>query len=257
MRLYIASDVHLEFGEPWEPADLDYDVLVLAGDIHLGAKGFTRFRGWMGRWMVYVAGNHEFYGQNLPATIRELHSKSAEGERVGSFFLEKSSTVIDGVRFLGTTLWTDFKLFGVDRRDEAMAYAERTMDDYRKIIAIKDGPTKVMLAPQDTLRFHERAVEWLARELAKPHPGPTVVVTHHAPSMQSIAPKFRADLVTAAFASNLEAMIEEHQPAVWIHGHSHVACDYHIGATRVVANPRGYPGERFTDFRQRLVVVVV
>lgn len=256
IKLAIYSDVHLEFGEPWEPADMDFDVLVLAGDIHVGTKGFRLFRGWMDRWMLYVAGNHEFYGQNLPATIRELHGLGAEGERVGSFFLEKSSVILDGVRFLGTTLWTDFELFGADRQAEAMAAAEKVMTDYRKIVAIKDGPTKVMLAPQDTLRFHERAREWLTRELAKPFDGKTVVVTHHAPSLQSIAPRFRTDLATAAYASNLESLIEDHQPALWIHGHTHVACDYRIGATRVVANPKGYPGERFTDFRQRLIVEV-
>ncbi|NMG42645.1 hypothetical protein GPA22_02710 [Aromatoleum toluvorans] len=116
MKLYIASEVHLECGEPWEPADCNLDVLILAGDIHVGTKGWKRFRGWRDRWMLYVADNHEFYGQSLPATLRELHGKSAEGERVGSFFLEKSSTVNDGVRFLGTTLWTDFKLFGEPRR---------------------------------------------------------------------------------------------------------------------------------------------
>lgn len=256
MKLAIYSDVHLEFGEPWMPADMDFDVLVLAGDIHVGTKGFKLYRGWMDRWVVYVAGNHEFYGQYLPATIRELHGKSAEAERVGLFFLEKSSVTLDGVRFLGCTLWTDFCLFGADRQADAMAAAEKTMTDYRKIVAVKDGPTKVMLAPQDTLRFHERAREWLAKELAKPHAGPTVVVTHHAPSIQSIAPRFRADLATAAYASNLEPLIEEHQPALWIHGHTHVACDYHIGATRVVANPKGYPGEAGTGFRQRLVVEV-
>ncbi|WP_407280870.1 metallophosphoesterase [Aromatoleum evansii] len=256
MKLGIASDVHLEFGEPWEPADLDYDVLVLAGDIDVGTKGFKRFRGWRGRWMIYVAGNHEFYGQNMPATVRQLHGLRAEAERAGSFFLEKSSTVVEGVRFLGTTLWTDFQLFGTHRRGEAMNAAEEQMTDYRKIVALKDGPTKVMLSAVDTLRIHEYARDWLAHELAQPHDGPTVVVTHHAPSIQSIAPRFRGDLVTAAYASNLEGLILEHQPTLWIHGHSHVACDYRIGATRVVANPKGYPGETFVGFQPRLVVEV-
>ncbi|NMG42644.1 hypothetical protein GPA22_02705 [Aromatoleum toluvorans] len=137
-----------------------------------------------------------------------------------------------------------------------MNTAEQEMTDYRKIIAVKDGPTKVMLSPADTLRFHLRACEWLENELAKPHDGPTVVVTHHAPSIQSIPPRFRADLVSAAYASNLEALIEEHQPALWVHGHSHTACDYRIGATRIIANPKGYPGEGGTDFRQNLIVEI-
>lgn len=209
MKILVASDIHLEFGERWMPPDIDYDVLVLAGDIHVGTRGFSLYRGWMDRWMIYVAGNHEFYGQNMPATVRQLQGLGAEAERVGSFYLEKSSTEIDGVRFLGCTLWTDFCLFGGDRQAEAMAVAEETMADYAKIIVAKDGPTKVKLAPRDTLRFHERARDWLTRELAKPHDGPTVVVTHHAPSIHSIAPRFCDDLVSAAYASNLEPLIEE------------------------------------------------
>ncbi|AKU11646.1 Metallophosphoesterase [Azoarcus sp. CIB] len=256
MRLYIASDIHLEFGERWMPSDLDYDVLVLAGDVHSSTKGFKLFRGWMGRWMIYVAGNHEFYGRNMPATVRQLQGLGAEAERDGSFFLEKSSTVIDGVRFLGTTLWTDFELFGADRRSEAMDAAEGQMTDYFKIVILKDGPTAVLLAPSDTRRLHAYARDWLAHELARPHDGPTVVVTHHAPSMQSIAQRFRDDLVTAAYASNLEALIQEHQPALWIHGHTHVACDYNIGSTRILANPKGYPSELATGFRQNLIVQV-
>lgn len=256
MKLLIASDIHLEFGERWMPPDLDYDVLVLAGDIHVGTRGFALYRGWMDRPMLYVAGNHEFYGRVLPATIREFHGLGAEGERVLSFFLEKSSVVLDGVRFLGCTLWTDFALHGAAMQDTAMAVAEECMADYAKIVAIKDGPTKVMLAPQDTLRLHQHSRDWLARELAKPHDGPTVVVTHHAPSIHSIAPRFCDDLASAAYASNLEPLIEQYQPAAWIHGHTHVAVDYHIGATRIVANPRGYPGETYVGYRPRLVVEV-
>lgn len=256
MKLLIASDIHLEFGERWMPPDIDYDVLVLAGDIHVGTRGYKLYRGWMDRPLLYVAGNHEFYGRVLPATIREFHGLGAEGERVLSFFLEKSTAEIDGVRFLGCTLWTDFEVFGCDRRDEAMAVAVRTMRDYWKIYVAKDGPTKVLLSPHDTLRFHKQSREWLAKELAKPHDGPTVVLTHHAPSVRSIPPRYRDDLVSAAYASNLEPLIEEFQPAAWIHGHTHVGVDYHIGATRIVCNPRGYPGETFVGYGPRLVLEI-
>lgn len=256
MKLLVASDVHLEFGEPWQPADADYDVLVLAGDIHVGTAGWKFFSSEREAAMVYVAGNHEFYGQHLPATLRALHRLGAEGAGRGAFFLERSSTVIEGVRLLGCSLWTDFCLFGGERQCAAMEAAERAMTDYRKIVIAKDGPTKVMLAAQDTLRLHQQARDWLAREFARPHEGPTVVVTHHAPSIHSLAPRFRADRVSAAYASNLEALIEEYQPALWLHGHTHTACDYRIGATRVVANPKGYPGEHGTGFRPALILEV-
>ena len=256
MKLLIASDIHLEFGERWMPPDIDYDAIVLAGDVHVGIKGFRLYGGWMDRWMVYVAGNHEFYAQNLPATVRQLQGLGAEAERVGSFYLEKSSTEIDRVRFIGCTLWTDFCLFGAGRQAEAMAVAEERMADYHKIIVAKDGPLKVRLKPADTLRMHHQSRAWIERELAKSHDGPTIVVTHHAPSLQSVPERFRDDLIAAAYASDLEAVIDRYQPALWIHGHTHVAVDYHIGATRIVANPRGYPGETYAGFRPRLVVEV-
>lgn len=255
MKLYVASDLHLEFGNDWKPLDIDYDVLVLAGDIHKTTKGFRRYRGWNDRRMVYVAGNHEFYRQNLPATLREFQGLRAESELAGSFFLEKSSAEIDGVRFLGCTLWTDFLVHGEALQADAMTIAGDEMSDYSSIVILKDGPTKVKLAPDDTLRLHQQSRAWLERELAKPHDGPTVVVTHHAPSIRSVE-RYRSDLISAAYASNLEALIERYQPALWIHGHSHTACDYQIGQTRVVCNPRGYPAETFTGFRPRLVIEI-
>ena len=82
-----------------------------------------------------------------------------------------------------------------------------------------------------------------------------MVVTHHGPHEKSIAPKFRDTLLTAAFISDLSAVIETHQPALWVHGHTHVSFDYAVGDTRVLCNPYGYPGEN-RRFDPRLVVEV-
>lgn len=252
MKLLIASDLHLELGEPWEPPPVDYDVLVLAGDIDAGTRGFERFRSQDSRPLVYVCGNHELYGRSLPAALDELRALSY-GD---SYFLENSSAVIDGVRFLGAMLWTDFELHGLAKRREAMAVAAEQMRDYELIYVSKDGPKATRLTPVDTLRLHQESRAWLTCELAKSHSGPTVVVTHAAPSLQSIALRFRTDLISAAFASDLEALIEEYQPTLWVHGHTHNHADYCLGRTRVIGNPRGYPGERFVGFRDGLVIEV-
>lgn len=156
-------------------------------------------------------------------------------------FLEKSSVELGGVRFLGATPWTDFVLFGKDRQEEAMAAAERCMNDYRVISVARDGPTRVPLSARDALRFFGKSSAWLERRLAEPFDGPTVVVTHHLSAWGSVSTRHRDDLVTAAFASDLSPLVERYQPALWIHGQTHEACDYLIGQTRIVCNPRGYP----------------
>jgi Icc-related predicted phosphoesterase len=99
------------------------------------------------------------------------------------------------------------------------------------------------LLPSDTLAFHEAAVAWLDRTLAEPHNGPTVVVTHHAPSPRSVPHFYRGSLLSPAFNSNLEPLIRRYQPELWVHGHTHWSVDYAIGRTRLYSNQKGYPGE--------------
>ena len=114
------------------------------------------------------------------------------------------------------------------------------MNDYRHILA--DMRDKVRIIPATTLARHRRSVAWLDRALAEPFDGPTVVVTHHAPHLGSVAPRFK-DPITSAFVTDLEWLILKHQPALWVHGHMHTGFDYKVGATRVLANPRGYRTE--------------
>jgi Icc-related predicted phosphoesterase len=97
----------------------------------------------------------------------------------------------------------------------------------------------------------------LAKSLSQPFSGKTVVVTHHSPSSRSVAQRFAQDLLTPAFASNLEEMMGSHRVALWIHGHMHDPFDYEIFGTRVVCNPRGYAPFALTpSFRADFVVEV-
>lgn len=279
MRLYIASDLHLEFGQPWMPRDIDYDVLVLAGDIHKSTKGFQLFKGWMDRPVIYVSGNHEFYGQVMSDVITDFRRLARKPEFSNTYFLERDAAVIGDVRFLGTTLWTDFRLFGDEVRDQAMAVTEAALNDFRLIstaprrgsndraaqtVALASAEIEGLPRPNVsrpltaayTVKLFEKSLVWLESELAKPFPGKTVVVTHHLPAWGSVAPRFQQDLVSAGFASDLSDLILRHQPSLWIHGHTHDAFDYWLGNTRVICNPRGYPRELGTRFRSDLVVEV-
>lgn len=233
MRLQILSDLHLSRGVPDIPAT-DADVVVLAGDIARPAEAVA----WARRFeqpVVYVAGNHEFYGSTLAATGSALAALTAgTGIRV----LDDAAVVIGGVRFLGSTLWSDFALYGEgELRAAAIVEALRSIHDFSRIRVDERGaPFTPHLAAE---RFARHAA-WLDARLDEPHHGPTVVVTHHAPSRRSIHPRFDGSLINCCFVSEAEALAGGGRAALWVHGHTHDSFDYDLGGTRVVCNPRGY-----------------
>jgi len=246
VRLLVLSDLHLEFGPPsWTPQG-GFDVAVLAGDIELGTTGITWAREFFGPGVpiVYVAGNHEFYNHSDWYTLIPLLRQEAARQDV--HLLEKDSVEILGLRFLGCTLWSDFELMGTTTRIRAMREAERALNDYSCIRlalpALDTGHVPKRLTPEHTLERHLQGRAWLEAALMQGERSRTVVVTHHYPSMQSTAPQYRNDFVSAAFGSNLDYLVG--QCALWIHGHTHTSFDYRINGTRVVCNPQGYPLRR-------------
>lgn len=153
-----------------------------------------------------------------------------------------------GVRFLGASLWTDFALFGEDKRWDAIRVAGDGMNDYQRIkitqqstpgIAKASARTKKLL-PGDTRARFTTSLAFLTAELSQPFEGKTVVVTHRLPHRDSLAAMYQTDPISAAYASDLSTLIETAQPALWLHGHTDDSADYRISATRVVCNPRGY-----------------
>lgn len=98
--------------------------------------------------------------------------------------------------------------------------------------------------PEDSVEIHDTSKAWLVGELKREFDGPTVVLTHHLPAATSVAKRYANDPLNPAFASRLDDVIEKYRPDLWIHGHTHVPCDYELFDTRIVCNPRGYPGER-------------
>ncbi len=247
MRIHILSDIHNEFRE-LAGYGAEADVTVLAGDIDLGEKGFAWARAsFTGRPVVYVAGNHEYYGHAMPALTKKLLKQKNRGT---VNFLECTEVTIQGIRFLGCTLWSDFDIAG-DKTGSMQASQER-MNDYQKI---RISPRFRRLKPDDTALRNAASREWLRTEVGK-DPSRTVVVTHHAPSVKSLNPEFSFDPVSGAYASDLEGFIAETQPALWIHGHTHYCVDYAIGKTRIVSNQRGYPHMPVSGFDPGLVVEV-
>ncbi|GAB3542152.1 metallophosphoesterase [Noviherbaspirillum agri] len=261
MKIQIASDLHLNPLEGRfpgyrvvEPAEAD--VLVLAGDIHRATRVFDVFDDWPVP-VIYVHGNHDLYNAEYAEAVEKMRTASA-GSNV--HFLEGDDCVLDGVRFLGCCLWTDYALYPGQER-AAMAEAEPKMRDHSAIRTAQGH-----FAPDDALRIHQQSRAWLQAQLAQPFNGPTVVVTHHAPHPHSVHARYAGMLLNAAFVSDLTPLFGAAK--LWIHGHVHDSFDYEVAGTRVVANPRGYALNRAAaaspdeivwenkDFDARLVVEV-
>lgn len=262
MKLLVLSDLHVEFA-PFEPdlaATAAADVVVLAGDIHQGTVGMAWARQtFPSKPIIYVAGNHEFYGHHWDTLLDELRT-SAEDH--GIHFLENEAVSIDGIRFLGASLWTDFAFFAASRQSQMMRAAERGLNDYKRIAADPldiqyakivpslaktarlNRPPDHKLTPAHTIVRHHQSLAWLQAELIQSDPAKTVVVTHHYPHKNSTAARWANEPMTAAFGSKLSTDILT-GASLWIHGHTHDSCNYRIGnstrSVRVVCNPRGYP----------------
>lgn len=239
MRLRILSDLHLEhFEEERELPEVASDVVVLAGDIHREAEGLAwaaaRFAG---QTVLYVPGNHEFYGTSMPALRRRL---AHEAERLGIHLLDNRAFTLKGVRFYGTTLWTDFALYAGEPGDDPALTEQKAlwmMPDF----SIIEQPAGEVFSPLESQRLHAEALAWLDAELAAPFGGPRVVISHHAPLAECIPPRYRGDPLSPAFASHLPGLMG--RADLWIHGHVHEPVDMAVADTRVIANPGGYPGE--------------
>lgn len=248
MRFALYSDLHLEI-KAWEPPTLDVDLIILAGDIGSHTRGLAWAATTFQQPVLYVAGNHEYYEAHL-GMLAELQKPA--WEHSGTYFLEKRSVELNGVRFLGCTLWSGFDLYGADKTDAYMAVAKRGINDYWMIHA-KGGKK---LEPRDTLKLHRNAVRWLDAELSKPYHGKTVVVTHFAPHRGCVAAQHEGSDMSPYFVTDLSRLMQKHRIDVWCHGHTHTNNDYMAeGGYRIISNQLGYPSEQARiGFRNDLVI---
>ena len=271
MHIQLLSDLHLEENSAFQPQRAPgADVLVLAGDIGsyqggsalsaLGDEdfGLGRFADWPVP-VIVVPGNHEYDTLDFDATHARLR---ATCERLGLIWLERETIVLHGVRFVGTTLWADFDALAprgptASLADQLQARhkAFRAADYYLRIAATTRGGAP-FLAEQ--IREHALVCQaWLRAALAEPFDGPTVVVTHFAPSLRSADPRYGLRPGTAGFCNALDDLLP--LADLWLHGHLHCAIDWRddSGRCRVVANPLGYEkkGEQ-AAFAPQLTIAV-
>lgn len=234
MRIALLSDIHLSVNAIPFP-DVDADIVVLAGDIARPARAIEWARTCPAP-ILYVAGNHEFYGSDLISTYEQLNSL-AQG--TGIHILERAEYVQDGVRFLGCTLWSDYRLFDdAQARSQSIDLATQLIRDFSHIKVSPDFPD--LFTPAVSQLIFLQTVAWLDDCFARDSTTPTVVISHFAPTRSSISPMFAGSPINPSFVSDLEERIKQWQPALWLHGHTHGSFDYRVGNTRVVCNPRGY-----------------
>jgi 3',5'-cyclic AMP phosphodiesterase CpdA len=268
MKLQVFSDLHVDVAK-MKPITVakGVDAVVVPGDVCEGAReAFVELRAIVPLEIpiVFTIGNHELYGRFY---AHELALARAAAPNYNVVLLECDAITLpdSNVRFVGATAWTDYRIFGDHTVATAMNAARNGMNDHKRI-----GWRKVpweRFRPQEAVMLHAKARAFFAEAFAVQHDGPTVAVTHHAPSFRSVADRFKTDILTAAFASSMAddlldttgagAQSERTPPRVdyWFHGHVHNSCDYFIGGTRLVANPHGY-GRENPGFDSCLVVEI-
>lgn len=283
MKIHLISDVHMEISSVLHKAPGGADVVVLAGDIGEYTDGLKwAIKTFPNHPIIYVPGNHEYYRND----IGDYHEIKREATRLGIYFLDNESIEIKGVRFLGCTLWTDFKKWSPIEVDNARSL----MNDYRKITAIKwlldDGNKRKLnylinklneqpinddsFRPEIAYLLHLNSKAWLKSQLEIPFRGKTVVVTHHAPCYQAIAHETNDKKIklSSSYASDLTSIINNYgcYINIWLHGHIHRPMTYYVKGVKVTTNPRGYPvvgGEAYStkggildDFKAKLLIEI-
>jgi predicted phosphodiesterase len=242
MKIRVMSDLHLRRKDDFKYNQLDEDVLVLAGDIGEGMAGIE----WVGHQRIgipvlYVPGNHEYYGEDIGTLNAQLRKVKCCN------ILNNQTLEIGDVVFVGTTLWTDFNVFG--NQPLHAEITRRSLNDY---VWIRRKQRRFRV--QDSVAYNEVAIRFLERVLSKKDSTKTyVLITHHCAEW-SIPARFRNDPVTSGFATKLPYGMEQ-EFKLWIHGHTHDAFNYEIGGCRIICNPRGYLTE-VSGFNENLIVEV-
>jgi hypothetical protein len=262
VKIQLLSDLHLEAHPDFVPTPAPQaDLLVLAGDIgsyqhgsqlaeaDFGLGRFAPSRGWPTP-VLFVPGNHEYDGQDFDLAHERLQAACL---RLGIRMLERETVTaaellgpgVPALRFVGTTLWSDFDALNPAAQSatgalgqvlQAREKAFRAANFYLR----KTGGTRFgqpMLAEQ----LREQALvcqAWLHDALLQPFDGDTVVITHFAPSLKSADPRYGLVPGTAGFCNVLDHLLP--QARLWLHGHLHCPSDYLHHGCRVVANPLGY-----------------
>lgn len=239
MKFRFYSDLHIEFKkfDNWKHNDSKEINLILAGDIGVGDMATNMITEMCKdyRSVILVPGNHEYYSQNVEDV--DNHFAKLDNDIPNFHFLNIGTRIIDDIRIIGGTMWTD-----LNKGDwNTCRTASRSMNDYHCIsITGSNGVPENFTTTHSRAKFAEFK-SYLDKEMASPWAGKTLVVTHHSPCELSVAHQFKGSILNYAYFEDMtNYMFLDNAPSIWIHGHMHNTSDYTIGNTRVLTNPRGY-----------------
>jgi Icc-related predicted phosphoesterase len=254
LTIQIMSDLHVGYpgARGFPPLAPGADLVIIAGDTCEGLVfALAKMRAaYPTVEIVTVAGNHEFYHRDYG---EELQAARDYAQKLGVRLLENETLTLGSLRVIGATLWTGYDLFGALLVPAAIRTASETMRDHRRVRWQKNPWRR--FRPQEARALHLKSRAYIEAELARPNDGPTIVLTHHAASLDAVEPQSRGLMIAAAYASDLHAIIDRYQPDYWISGHTHFAMDLRRGRTRLISNPCGY-GNELASFDPTFVVEV-
>ena len=265
MKVSLASDVHLEFGDLVLNNEDNADVLLLAGDIcvakelqYSDSKYYSRFHDFFARCagefkdVIYIAGNHEHYHGTYDETYKIMRTQLAKH---GNIHVMDNDTIhLNDTTFIGGTLWTDFN----NEDETTMRSIAHMMNDFRiitapggRVVSWRDSDGNIhyrneALKPEDVLVDHKAMLDFIDSVVVSDRlitsEGKYVVVGHHSPSKLSTKPQYEKDWeMNGGYSSDLTKFIKDHpEIELWVHGHTHHNFDYMVGETRILCNPRGY-----------------
>lgn len=257
MRIRIISDIHCDINSnDIYNYNFSDDFVICCGDIS-GDRFATE--NWIKKNIksgIFIAGNHLGYNMatgtsddTLTNSIKYLQKQFCEAP---IYFLENQFVEIEDIIFIGCTLFTDFKLY--NKSFESMLFASRKLNDFRYVQLLKRNKIK-LITPMDQVAFFNKSIKFIESICKKYSNKKVVVITHHAPSFKSVPDSYKRDILSAAYASNLESIIEKYNNLkLWCHGHMHESCDYILHGTRIVCNPRGYYNEN-PYFKENGIVI--
>lgn len=264
MKIRIVSDFHNEFESanpnvlvPPMPEDAEI-TLVVAGDLGV-VRDMDTIHPYLINWserfahVIYIAGNHEFYGSEIYRADKDLNALCKEFENVHYAPIIGQVFTIDGVRFVCNPLFCKMQ-----KNPAVMQLVKNSIADFQAIRIRRLGEDERYLTPEDYLSLYECAEDFIFHGL-RLRPGEVtkrVVVTHWTPSFGSVPERFWGSPINDYFSNRMDHEISISQPEMWIHGHTHNAFDYYINNTRIVCNPRGYPFEQNSGFDPHLTVEV-
>ena len=278
-KIQVASDLHIEFYGTLEKVPDDIivpkaPVLALLGDIALShtdlLKGFLHLQADRFQYVLFLAGNHEFYNSHhgdyhQKFTVKEQLEwmKSVCDERPNLYFVERQVVELGGVRILGTTLWSNIPT-------ETVSLAERSMNDYQLSFTSRNAFYNELqrMTATYTNSWHASSVSWLEEQLeqADQDNKPVIVLTHHTPAMKGTShPQYDDSPLNVCFSTDLTRLLSSGTVHAWACGHTHYNFDYFEGSVqpkdvmgaRLVSNQRGYPSQAKNDYDPEGVIIHV